>query len=453
MSLSKAMLVGNRVLFVLAGALLVPLVLNGYPIIFADSANYVSSYRNVTSFLHPPVPRPIFYSFYVFLTSLDGASLVLVCVAQALVVAILLVDLLRTGGSRSKLSIFAVAILIPFSFLAVISCSVMPDVWSSIEFLAAYLLITGAGERRYFYAALVAASVLFAPANGIILAGVMVVFVIVKYLAYGAREIDRPRLLLAAAAILIGLAVPAIQNRVSFGIASPIAGSGAFLFATLTDQGLTKTALDQYCARNETNIICTERGAYEGQDSHDILWGPPGVAIKIWDPSNQAALNAIDRAAILGNWWGFLRGVMQRTFSTLIKLPDDLDSLYPPAGGWLRTAMAQFYDMSRFDRSWQGSSAQAFGYLKYYKFALLLGAISSAFLFVGRKLYRCERAVMLVVYAALFILANASVTGGLSVPVTRYNVKVLDVAMLSILIVATQRARPQPPPVSAPFYS
>jgi hypothetical protein len=441
--LQNSMFTRNRVLFVLLGAILVPIILNGYPIIFQDSGTYISAYANVSSFLRPSPQRSEFYAFYVFITSLGGVSLFLVCISQAFVVSVLLRDLLCAENCQSNLLIIAIALIIPFSFLAVQSCCLMPDVWTSIEFLAAYLLITGTERRKYFYAALIALSAMFAPASGIILAGATVLLVVIGYFVYGPRRTPVARLPLAAAAVLLGLALPTIDYEISYGVAAPIADSGSFLFANLTGDGLTKTVLDRYC-KSSSNVICAKRSIYEGKDSQTILWGWPGAAIDIWNPSNQKVLNAIDRAAVIENPLKFLREITRRTFLTLMSFPDDLSHLYygPYApDSWVYSHIASLYGAAGFSRSWQQSAAGSFPYLKYYKYVLLFGIAASAILFVRHKLYRSEHDAMLVIYSGLFVLANAAITGGLSEITSRYNVKAVDMAVLTIFIVIVQQVQ------------
>ncbi|HLH10369.1 MAG TPA: hypothetical protein VKV77_00655 [Methylovirgula sp.] len=429
----------NRALLTLVGAMLLPLVLNGYPIVFWDSGTYISAYWNVQSLVSPPPQRPIFYSLYIFAASLGRTSLPLVCLSQALLIAVLLRDLAFTHA-RSNLLLFALALAVAFSYLAVQCCALMPDIWSAIGFLAVYLLVAEARRATYLYAALVTLSVLFAPANGIILAAALLMLLAVSYASCRPRALNLARSGLAAGAIFSGLAFATLANEASYGIASPIASSGAFLFATLTGDGLTDAALDRICREN-SNPICMKRSLYEGKDSQTLLWGGPGQGVGIFDPSNQKLLTAIDLASIAAEPGEFLKRVIARSVRTLTIFPNDLSHLYGvryAPDGWLSGQMASFYDLRSFLRSWQESSATPFAYLKYYKFALLLGIASAAVLFVGWGLYRSQRVLTFLAYSATFVLANAVVTGGLSTAAARYNVKAMDIAVLTLLVVMIQ---------------
>src|SRR5690349_8837052 len=83
MALSKAHIVYFIVLTLL---LCSPFIVNGYPILFYDSATYATSFRGLHDMDIVPY-RPIFYSVYIWATQLFGHTLIFVPITQAILLA------------------------------------------------------------------------------------------------------------------------------------------------------------------------------------------------------------------------------------------------------------------------------------------------------------------------------------------------------------------------------
>src|ERR1700757_5070925 len=64
-------------------ALLFPLAVNHYPVVFSDTGEYIASFRGLNS-IHNPIDRPIFYSALVYAAGFFGKSLYGTVFVQAL---------------------------------------------------------------------------------------------------------------------------------------------------------------------------------------------------------------------------------------------------------------------------------------------------------------------------------------------------------------------------------
>ena len=117
-----------------AGCLLVPVLINGFPFLFPDSADYLRSFR-------PPTFRSPFYGLFIFFFHLNHFIWAPI-VAQALIVSHVIWVLTRiyAGGYWVRWFGLSILILCLFSSLPYFVGFVMPDIFTGVMILVIYLL-------------------------------------------------------------------------------------------------------------------------------------------------------------------------------------------------------------------------------------------------------------------------------------------------------------------------
>ena len=115
-------------------------ILNKYPILYSDSSTYLSSGFE----LETPFDRPIVYGILLRIFSLNGISLLLVPICQALIFTYVLYQVLTLFFSGSRIFLR----LLLFSFLQTFTCGfnwsinqLLPDLFSAIGFLSLICLL------------------------------------------------------------------------------------------------------------------------------------------------------------------------------------------------------------------------------------------------------------------------------------------------------------------------
>jgi len=124
-----------------------PALFNEYPIIYADSGQYVRS----TMTLIPPATSPMGYSFFIRAFSWQ-ASLWPVVFAQAFIVNIYIYHILRMFFGKTRLSMrhmLVVGFLTLFSGVAWFTSQIMPDFFSSVLILSVFVFISGYENRAF----------------------------------------------------------------------------------------------------------------------------------------------------------------------------------------------------------------------------------------------------------------------------------------------------------------
>lgn len=113
--------------------LLLPAVINGYPLIFPDSSDYIM--------LTLRIYRSPFYQFWVFVTGWKASPWPTI-IAQAVLTSWLVVLFLRVEARASATSCALVLIVLTlFSSLPVVTTFVMPDLFTGVMFLSLFLLV------------------------------------------------------------------------------------------------------------------------------------------------------------------------------------------------------------------------------------------------------------------------------------------------------------------------
>lgn len=254
------------VLFTLGGAalLLIPAILNGYPLVNSDDGTYLHS-----GFM-PEMPgdRPIAYGLLLRLFSLNGLSLWIAAAVQAMVMAWLI---LRTaqhtlGGRYTHIAGFSIlAILSLTTSLSWITSEIIPDVCTPMALLAAWLLLNAQEPRRHrvllyiIYTLAVATHISHVMIFGLLVGGFFLF-----------RKWWMPPTTRAAAKRTV-LTLGILTTAMLLTMLKPLGHSKhIFTMAALLDQGILKPYLDETCPTHDYRL-CRYKDSLNPDPNH-FLW-------------------------------------------------------------------------------------------------------------------------------------------------------------------------------------
>lgn len=434
-------------IFVLiVNVLLFPLYWNRYPILFNDTGTYLEAFRNFASFLHPPLDRPVFYSFFIYLASLGRRTLYLVPIVQALVEGELISSMLfEFEGDWPKIILSALAL--PLSFLAIMTSCVEPDVWLIIGFTAV-LAATFNRRRLYYTGFVVFCSTLFAPANGVIIAASS--FLLLGIVLAIMRKRHRHLILPFAVAFIagcVGYATLAVEDYVAFRIPSPITASSLFLFARFNASHIGPQELSAVCAQpaNVGLPPCRAVDRYAGIGVNKFLWRNNGF--HIWTLNNIHFYAALDRQIEAKHWAQIIAMDLHDAIKLSLKLPKNMDQFYGRRTIPALKAVREFHlDDQRAQLARQHWPSNTFSYLEVSPY--IEGLFMIYCLLTYWRSERDQASDLLVGVYASFAVATFllnSLIDGLSQTAFRYNAKGISVFLiLGIGLLALSRRSIQP---------
>lgn len=418
---------------------LLPLLINGYPIFFNDSGAYLQAFTGMASFDHPLVDRPIFYSAYLYAFRTLFHTNAAAVLFQGVVFAYVATRCSRLGGQSGVRSWLPLFLILPFSYLAVMASTLMPDIWMPSALLAAYLIFNEPGPRKCFYFVVIATSVAFAPANGVIIALSVAGFFAIVLIAKVRLPKKWINLCIVVLAVLFGQGAVSLSNHYAFKVYSPIVSGSAFLYATLTRENLADDALSRECAATGAgNSICRNLPDYRNLSGNTLLWGEKWKR-PIWNPENQDFLSKVNRRILAAHPAKAAAYFLKNSLTALTLFPANLDQLYSVKYNTVAgpaTWLNNYGDMARFSQSMQQTRRNVFGYLKLYR--LLLGALflATIWLAIRNRLHANPAFLGFFVFGLLFTIANAAITGGLSLPDYRLNVRAVDIFVVMLFCLA-----------------
>lgn len=281
-------------------ALAVPALINGFPLTFPDTGAYL----RIAYASYFGVERASGYGFFLkpLLAVANGppslwiALAVQLCIIAALVAACAKRLLPPTAAFAALL---LVAALSSWPWHA---AQLMPDAFTGPLVLAAWLL-----TRRDLTPLATVGLALFA-----ILAMLMHVthaplFTAAAVAAFAADWLTGDKFRAAAARLILPLVIAAIAmatqvgaNAAYLGRASIAPGGPLFLYARLNEDGLIKPWLDRHCGEPRIALLCATAPALP-RDSQDLLWARGGpVATMVWKegPADLDRWALVDQMAI-----------------------------------------------------------------------------------------------------------------------------------------------------------
>ena len=428
-----------RSLSLIAGAALLvwPAFVNGYPLIFVDTASYL---------LHPtpwngPWDKAAAYGPLLQLLHWGG-TLWFPLTAQALLLSALLwlTQRVATGVVTPWRHL---ALCLALSLLTTapwFNATIMPDIFASSVVLCLFLL--GFGEHRLSRTELVVVAVVGAVAVAVHLSHLPTACAIAALVV-----LLRGRLmpaLRAAAPIAAAMLFLVGANLVTFGRATPSPHGAIFVLARMQEDGPAMATLRAHCPRSGWTL-CDAVGTLP-MTSNDFVWlpGSPlriGLDGQMRHPMAMAPeAQSIVLATIREQPFAVARDMMENTLVQLVttQLGDTLDQTQLPETARLAiTDRFPAAELARFDAGMQArgtleSFGAHFASVQGATAVLALGLIPILLWRVVRRGDRSRTAILLCVLVG--ILANAFVTGALSGPFDRYAARIVWLLPLACLL-------------------
>ena len=128
--------------------LILPAILNGYPIVYSDTSTYLASGFE----LEMPFDRPITYGIFIRLFSLNGLSLWTVIFSQTYILVYLVNQLLLKFNLTFKFFRGLIYyFLLIFTGIAWTCSQIMADIFTPILIISLFLLLFENGKKKYLY--------------------------------------------------------------------------------------------------------------------------------------------------------------------------------------------------------------------------------------------------------------------------------------------------------------
>ena len=226
--------------------LMIPFILNGFPLVFSDSNLYIWPVWDWAA--HPP-----FYGFAVGVLRLflsERALLVIPAIQSFFVSLLLYLSFKSLSPYAPRWLLFSGMILvIGLSQLPWLTSWIMTDVWLGIGVLSILVLGTdyprGSTGRLLLWILLVFCSVI-ATSNVVIFLSSFLLFILARYFLDGV--ISRRFVLSGMAAVSVAVLITLISNMHNFGVARLNVASGAILFSRTIDLKLAQPYLAGDCS-------------------------------------------------------------------------------------------------------------------------------------------------------------------------------------------------------------
>ncbi|MBI3704643.1 MAG: hypothetical protein HY244_12565, partial [Rhizobiales bacterium] len=250
-------------------ALLLPAIWNGFPLIFPDTGGYVE--RPFLGTLD--MGRSALFGLYLD-AGIPTAFWANVIAQSALTVWLIVLSLRALAlGGRPGLALAIVAMLAIGTSLPWFAGQLMPDILFPAAVLALYLLAFRAAELAAGERGALVAVIVFAVPSHMAAAGMCVGLLIALWLfaRLAPNLLPKPKLSLAAAAVVAGVALCPVSNYAIAGKFVFTPGGSSFLFGRLVEDGIIARYLDERCP-DAALRLCAHKDALP-DEADDWLWG------------------------------------------------------------------------------------------------------------------------------------------------------------------------------------
>ncbi len=445
-------------------ALLWPAFLNGGPLLFFDSFGYLDQGRQAVegalALLRQPSPakaagaagfeaaassatyiRSLSWSGYAYVTSETPLGLFGPVLMQSVLVAALILLLLAPAAGNRLLFLFAAfALLAAFTTLPWFASYMMPDILAAVLILAGMLVVQQASmpTRHPMRLAFITLAATFAVAShyGFVPLGVAVAAAVLIVLVLERRL--TPVLAIAAVApVLIAVVATMAASEVAFDSPDVTPKRFPILLARSIEDGPALWYLEKVCP--EAGYVLCPYVAEMPTSVGGVLWGPDSLVARLSDEEREA-LRAEEVQILIG------------AFRT-----------YPLQQSWalIGNGVRQLATIGMDDVHWGHAVMGADGKLRFgttghdragleeldrvHAIVVVLSLlIIVAFVLKDRLRARPdERGLFFILLAGL--LANAAIFGGLSVPVDRYQARIIWLLPLLAILFVINRLRPATP--------
>lgn len=235
-------------LAICAMALILPTIINGYPLVNSDTATYLQS-----GFIpDAPWDRPITYGILLRIFSINGCSMWFAIFMQGYITAWLLYLCIKEFSGTRQPMLFTLAttiFLALFTSLSWVVSQLIADVYTGLAILCAALLIKGKQEKLNTILLYILYFICIAVHTAHFLSFIAIILL----------------LLIFARFVLKGLPVKQVRKTLAIMLVLTVATIGImgasmsksrpmFFMASLLDKGILKPALDEMCADSAYNL-------------------------------------------------------------------------------------------------------------------------------------------------------------------------------------------------------
>lgn len=432
----------GRAAWLMAGAamvlvLLAPAIWNGFPIIFPDTGGYLIAAMTGT----PMLGRSALYGLFL-VAGIPLAFWPCVILQCALVAWLLTITLRVNGlGGRPWLALCIVALTTATTSLPWFAGQLMPDILFAAAVLALYLLAFVherlARWERYALAAVIAIAVpshMAAAALCVAVTAALWLLSFIKRLA-----LPTPRLSIAAAAVIAGIALSLVSNMALIGKFGFTPGGSSFLFGRLLEDGIIEQYLDDKCPDPSLRICAYQDELPKLAD--DWLWAEGTAFYKLgsWDGYAEEQSRIIRDTLWLYPLEHLTTAIVATlgqviSFKTEISIHDN-EPTFQAFADLVPDLVAPM--MSARQQHRQPDVVPLNKYLYVPVGALAIGGIVIA-LIMRRRLDLAPETAALCFTLLLALLANAAICGIFSHPVDRYQSRLVLLAPFVVAILAAQ---------------
>lgn len=253
-----------------------PALYNRFPLIFSDSALYITNSFN----LAPLVDRPIGYAYFIRLFSMKF-SLWPVIFAQAAIVSILLYMVIQSwftsfNSNKIKVIHFAVVVFLStFTGMSWATAQIMPDIFSALSILCFLLFMNHASIisiRSIFLLTLIFLFCIshFSNSAILLLLSIFYCFFILYHKKLFFLKLQFKKLGLIIGTIAFAYLTIMFLNYRHYNEFTISRSSHVFLMARLIEMGIIDTYLKENCATNKFKICeyCNELP----RTANDFIW-------------------------------------------------------------------------------------------------------------------------------------------------------------------------------------
>ncbi len=295
---------------------------NGYPLVTSDSGAYI----NHAFLWSVPLDRPVFYSMFIFFSSLHLSLWLTVFVQCAIFVALFR---LLLSSIISKNEVFFEAyflgctfILAFFTGLSWCLCQIMPDIFTLIGVLCFAIILLQkektASKKNIFLIALFVFSECCHNSNLLTFLGLAVGTSLFCLFFY--KNLYKKSLILIGFSLSAWFFVPTVHWVLGGGFTLN-SRSNHFLFAKMVENGLAKDFLYENCSNNEYKMC-----AFKDQlptDAMQFLWDENSPMMKTggWDANTQEYQNILKKIVTSPDYlWRFVKKSAVATVKQLNKI-------------------------------------------------------------------------------------------------------------------------------------
>jgi hypothetical protein len=419
-------------------------IVNGYPVVFSDSARYIDG--SIRHYI--PSEAPIFYGIFMIPLHLDGVSLWPVVCAQCLILAYVIRVTLRALDLLDERTFLLLsAFLAVFTSVPWFTAYLMPDFFTPISVLTMFALFRGwekFGRLERVLLIGLALVGLTSHATHIVLGlGLAVLFCVLRLCG---RRPNRTALLVVLVLPPVALSAVVGMNFVAKRHLWITQDGVVFLLARAFADGPAYDYMRDHCAERRWRV-CADYQKLP-RDAEHFLWGTPR---SVWSAGSQSEVRAeaaeIVRGTLQEHPGEMLLAALRNALEQLVTFRAGVDFRSWPEtadGGSIAAVVHRFFpqEFGQYMHSLQQQGRLGATTVNYaYSTIVLLSAIGVLVLMLRTRLDADLAEFLLVVAVALVV--NAGTTGALSMVADRYQARIVWLAPLAfaLSLLAYQRQR------------